>query len=91
MLRSNARVIVLAVCSALALTGSAEAAGLAVATVSIKGQNGDYSGTVYSPKLHKCADQRSRSGGVRLRHAKTDRWFGLPRQTRACVSSTFRQ
>lgn len=59
MLSSNARVIVLAVCSALALTGSAEASGPAATTVSIKGQNGDYSGTVYSPRLHKCADQRT--------------------------------
>jgi hypothetical protein len=45
--------------SALVLTGSAEASGRAATTVSIKGQNGDYSGTIYSPRLHKCADQRT--------------------------------
>lgn len=59
MLKANARIVVLAVCSALALTGIAQASGLARTTVTIKGQNGDYSGTVNSPKLHKCADQRT--------------------------------
>src|SRR4029077_12892196 len=59
MFRSNARVIAFAVCSALALTGSAQASGLATTTVTIKGQNGDYSGAVNSPRLHRCADQRT--------------------------------
>lgn len=59
MLSSKTRIVALAVCSALALTGSAEASGPAKTTVTIKGQNGDFSGTVTSPKLHKCADQRT--------------------------------
>jgi hypothetical protein len=59
MLSSKTRIVALAVCSALALTGSAEASGPAKTTVTIKGQNGDFSGTVTSPKLHRCADQRT--------------------------------
>jgi hypothetical protein len=59
MLSSKTRVVALAVCSVLALTGSAEASGPAKTTVTIKGPNGDFSGTVTSPKLHKCADQRT--------------------------------
>lgn len=59
MLSSNTRILALAVCGALALTGSAQASGLAKTTVTITGQNGDYSGTVNSPRLHKCADRRT--------------------------------
>lgn len=59
MLKLNARNVAIAACAALALTGSAQASGLASTTVTITGQNGDYSGTVTSPKLHKCADQRT--------------------------------
>ena len=55
----NARNVALAAVAALALTGSAQASGLAGATVTISGQNGDYSGTVTSPRLHRCADQRT--------------------------------
>lgn len=59
MRSSITRIATLAVCGALVLIGSAEASGLASTSVTIKGQNGDYSGSVYSPKLHKCADQRT--------------------------------
>lgn len=55
----NARNVALAAVAALALAGSAQASGLAGTTVTITGQNGDYSGTVSSPRLHKCADQRT--------------------------------
>jgi hypothetical protein len=59
MLSISARLVALAVGGALALTGSAQASGPTTTTVTIKGQNGDYSGTVISPKLHRCADQRT--------------------------------
>jgi hypothetical protein len=59
MFKFNARSVALTACAALALTGSAQASGLASTTVTITGQNGDYSGTVTSPRLHKCADQRT--------------------------------
>ena len=59
MLKFNARSVALTACAALALTGSAQASGSATTTVTITGQNGDYSGTVTSPRLHKCADQRT--------------------------------
>ncbi len=59
MFSSKARIVALAVCSVIALSASAQASGSASTTVTIKGQNGDYSGTVNSPRLHRCADQRT--------------------------------
>ncbi len=59
MPRINAASTVLAVGAALALAGSAQASGPAGATVKIAGQNGDYAGTLASPRPHRCADQRT--------------------------------
>lgn len=59
MLSFNPRIIGLTVFSALALAGSAEANGPAATAVSIKGQNGDYSGAIYSSNPHRCTDERT--------------------------------
>jgi hypothetical protein len=48
-----------AVCATVALSAVAQAATRASTTVTIKGKNGDFHGTVDSPKLHKCADGRT--------------------------------
>ena len=55
----NARAIALALAAALALAVSAQASAPARTTVTITGQNGDYSGTVKSARLHRCAEQRT--------------------------------
>lgn len=55
----NLRALALALVGALALAVSAQASAPARTTVTITGNNGDYSGTVTSPRLHRCADQRT--------------------------------
>ena len=50
-------VAAMATCGLLALTGSALAGG-ADTIVTIKEQNGDFSGQVKSPKPNRCADER---------------------------------
>jgi hypothetical protein len=59
MQRRKARLTALVAVGALALAASAQASGPANTSVTIKGQNGDYSGTVSSPHPGKCADQRT--------------------------------
>lgn len=69
-----------AVCAALALCAVAYAATTpAPTTVTIKGKNGNYHGTVDSPKLHRCAENRT----IRVykqkgadQHPRTDQQIG---------------
>lgn len=61
MFNLKSRIITLAAISTVALTGMAQtgtASAPARTKVTIQGQNGDFSGTVKSSKLHRCADQR---------------------------------
>jgi hypothetical protein len=51
-------VVALAVCGAVALTGIASAGHRAKTRVTIQTENGDFWGKVFSPRLHKCADNR---------------------------------
>jgi hypothetical protein len=56
--RSIAAAAVLALTSALFVGGVATAGTLADSTVTIKAQNGDFSGTVSSPRPNRCAQDR---------------------------------
>jgi hypothetical protein len=51
--------VLIAACAAVALTAVAYAATPATTTVTIKGPNGDFHGTVDSPKLNRCAKGRT--------------------------------
>ena len=51
-------VVVLAMCGAVVVAGIADASGRAKTTVTIHVENGDFSGKVKSPRLHRCADNR---------------------------------
>lgn len=51
-------VLVLAVCGAVAATGIAGAAPLGTSIVTIKAENGDFSGVLRSSRPLRCADER---------------------------------
>jgi hypothetical protein len=59
-------IIVVAACGVLLLTGSATGVTRAATTVTIKAQNGDFSGTISSPRPMRCANNRV----VRVYHQK---------------------
>jgi hypothetical protein len=59
MLSIKTRAVMLAACGALAVTGVADASAPAKTKVTIEvSANGYFSGTVKSPKPHRCADGR---------------------------------
>jgi hypothetical protein len=52
-------VVVSSICGALAVAGFAVAAHRAETKVTINTENGDFFGKVKSPRLHRCADNRT--------------------------------
>lgn len=52
-------VVAATICGALALASIAGAGGAAETRVTIQTENGDFFGKVRSPRLHKCADNRT--------------------------------
>jgi hypothetical protein len=67
--------VVVVLCGATALTGIAVARHKAETKVTIQTENGDFSGKVKSPRLHRCADNRNvkvfKQTG-RHKHPRTD-------------------
>ncbi|HTG46178.1 MAG TPA: hypothetical protein VK646_00805 [Actinomycetota bacterium] len=59
-------VAVAAVCGAMLLSGIAAGVTKAATTVTIKAQNGDFSGTISSPRPKRCANNRT----VKVYHQK---------------------
>jgi hypothetical protein len=52
-------IVAAGVCGAVALTGIAGAGQAAQTIVTIREENGDFSGRVKSPRLNRCADNRT--------------------------------
>jgi hypothetical protein len=52
-------IVAVAICGAVAMTGIAGAGGAAETKVTFRPDNGDFHGRVLSPKLYKCANNRT--------------------------------